>query len=299
MGHIIADLKESFRKGNIYIQLIYINVAVFVTTSLITILLQLFNRSVANVFDMLALPASLPRFITQPWSLFTYMFMHADFLHILFNMLWLYWFGNLFLLFFSAKHLRGVYILGGIIGGLFYMISYNVFPLFQSAINGSIMVGASASILAIVTATAYREPNYPIRLLLFGTIRLKYLALAVVIIDMMQAASGNAGGHIAHLGGALAGILFGLCLSKGTDITSWINKLLDGITALFSKKTWKRKPKMKVHYGSSDHEKDYNYNAHKKAQSDEVDRILDKLKKSGYESLTTEEKKNLFDASKK
>lgn len=299
MGHIIADLKESFRKGNIFIQLIFINVAVFVATSLVTIFLQLFNRSAANIFDMLALPASFPRFVTQPWSLFTYMFMHADFLHILFNMLWLYWFGSLFLLFFSAKHLRGVYILGGIIGGLFYMVSYNVFPLFQSAVNGSIMVGASASILAIVTATAYREPNYPIRLLLFGTIRLKYLALAVVVIDMMQAASGNAGGHIAHLGGALAGILFGYCLSKGTDITAWINKLLDGITALFSKKTWKRKPKMKVHYGSSNHEKDYNYNANKKAQSDEVDRILDKLKKSGYESLTTEEKKSLFDASKK
>lgn len=299
MGHIITDLKESFRKGNIYIQLIYLNVAVFVTTSLITILLQLFNRSAANVFDMLALPASFNQFVAQPWSLLTYMFMHADFLHILFNMLWLYWFGSLFLLFFSAKHLRGVYILGGIIGGLFYMISYNVFPFFQSAIDDSIMVGASASILAIVTATAYREPNYPIRLLLLGTVRLKYLALGVVVIDMMQATSGNAGGHLAHLGGALAGILFGFCLSKGVDITSWINKLLDGIAALFSKKTWKRKPKMKVHYGSSSHEKDYNYNAQKKAQSDEVDRILDKLKKSGYESLTTEEKKNLFDASKK
>lgn len=299
MAPIIADLKESFRKGNMYIQLIYINVAVFVVTSLISILLQLFNRSADNVFDLLALPASLTRFVAQPWSLFTYMFMHADFLHILFNMLWLYWFGSLFLTFFSAKHLRGVYVVGGIAGGLFYMLSYNVFPLFQSTVAGSIMVGASASILAIVTATAYREPNYPIRLLLLGTIRLKYLALGVVVIDMMQATSGNAGGHIAHLGGALAGILFGFCLSKGTDITSWINKLLDGITALFSKKTWQRKPKMKVHYGSSSHEKDYQYNATKKAQSDEVDRILDKLKKSGYGSLTTEEKKNLFDASKK
>lgn len=299
MVPIIADLKESFRKGNINIQLIFINVAVFVATTLISILLQLFNRSADHVFDLLALPASLTRFVAQPWSLFTYMFMHADFLHILFNMLWLYWFGSLFLTFFSAKHLRGVYIVGGIAGGLFYMISYNVFPLFQSTVAGSIMVGASASILAIVTAAAYREPNYPIRLLLLGTVRLKYLALGVVVIDMMQAASGNAGGHIAHLGGALAGILFGFCLSKGTDITSWINKLLDAITALFSKKTWKRKPKMKVHYGSSSHEKDYQYNATKKAQSDEVDRILDKLKKSGYESLTTEEKKNLFDASKK
>lgn len=299
MAHIIADLKETFRKGNIFIQLIFINVAVFVTTTLISILLQLFNRSADGVFELLALPASFYRFIEQPWSLFTYMFMHAGFLHILFNMLWLYWFGQLFLSFFSGKHLRGLYILGGICGGLLYMVSYNVFPYFSSMIAGSTMVGASASVLAIVTATAYREPNYPIRMFLFGTIRLKYLALIVVVIDLMQATSGNAGGHIAHLGGALAGLLFAASLSKGTDLTIWINKILDGITALFYKKTWKRKPKMKVHYGSSIHEKDYDFNARKKAQSDEVDRILDKLKKSGYESLTTDEKKSLFDASKK
>lgn len=299
MAPIIADLKEKFRRGNIFIQLIFINVGVFVATSLVNILLQLFNRNAGGLFELLALPASFHRLALQPWSLFTYMFMHSGLLHILFNMLWLYWFGQLFLSFFSGKHLRGLYILGGICGGLFYMISYNVFPYFAPMIEGSTMVGASASVLAIVTATAYREPNYPIRLLLFGTIRLKYLALIVVAIDLMQATSGNAGGHLAHLGGALAGVLFAASLKKGIDLTAWVNLLLDGITALFSKKTWKRKPKMKVHYGSSSHEKDYDYNARKKAQSDEVDRILDKLKKSGYESLTTEEKKSLFDASKK
>lgn len=225
--------------------------------------------------------------------------MHAGFMHILFNMLWLYWFGQMFLSFFSGKHLRGLYILGGICGGVLYMASYNVFPYFLPMVEVSTMVGASASVLAIVVATAYREPNYSVRLLLFGTVRLKYLALIVVLTDLLFITSANAGGHIAHLGGALAGLWFAASLSKGWDITSWINKLLDGITALFSAKTWKRKPKMKVHYGNNNHEKDYDYNARKKAQSDEVDRILDKLKKSGYESLTTEEKKSLFDASKK
>ena len=111
MGTIITDLKEAFRRGNIYIQLIYINVAVFVVTTLTEVILQLFNRSLGGVFEWLELPASLTQFIIQPWSLFTYMFMHAGFLHILFNMLWLYWFGALFLMFFSAKHLRGAYIL--------------------------------------------------------------------------------------------------------------------------------------------------------------------------------------------
>ncbi|MBP6065793.1 rhomboid family intramembrane serine protease [Bacteroides sp.] len=299
MAHIIADLKESFRRGNIFIQLIYINVAVFLSTTLITILLQLFNRSAADLFELLALPASFFRLIEQPWSLFTYMFMHAGFMHILFNMLWLYWFGQLFLSFFSAKHLRGLYVLGGILGGVLYMVSYNVFPYFAPMVAHSTMVGASASVLAIVVATAYREPNYAVRLLLFGAIRLKYLALIVVLSDLLFITSANAGGHLAHLGGALAGLWFAAGLSKGRDITSWINKTLDALSSLFEKKTWRRKPKMKVHYGSTHHAKDYDYNARKKAQSDEVDHILEKLKKSGYESLTTAEKKSLFDASKK
>ena len=296
MGTITTDLKEAFRRGNIYIQLIYINVAVFVVTTLTEVILQLFNRSLGGVFEWLELPASFTQFIIQPWSLFTYMFMHAGFLHILFNMLWLYWFGALFLMFFSAKHLRGVYILGGICGGLLYMVAYNVFPYFRPMVDYSFMLGASASVLAIVAATAYREPNYPIRLFLFGTIRLKYLALIVIGTDLLFITSSNAGGHIAHLGGALAGVWFAAGLSKDRDITSWINKILDAIVSVFSFKP--RKPKMKVHYGNS-RQKDYDYNARKKVQSEEIDRILDKLKKSGYESLTTEEKKSLFDASKR
>ena len=296
MATIITDLKESFRRGTIYIQLIYINVAVFILTTLAEVVLQLFNRSLEGVFEWLELPASLSRFIIQPWSVLTYMFMHAGILHILFNMLWLYWFGALFLNFFSAKHLRGVYILGGICGGVLYMAAYNIFPYFRPMTEYSFMLGASASVLAIVAAAAYREPNYPIRLFLFGTMRLKYLALIAIGMDLLFITSNNAGGHIAHLGGALAGLWFAASLSKGTDITAWLNKALDAVAALFSFKP--RKPRMKVRYGSG-RQKDYDYNARKKAQSDEIDRILDKLKKSGYENLTTEEKKSLFDASKR
>ena len=229
-------------------------------------------------------------------QLITYMFMHAGVLHILFNMLWLFWFGRLFLAFFSSKHLRGLYFLGGICGGLLYMLAYNVFPYFQDVVYSSYLLGASASVLAIVVATAVREPDYPVHFMFIGTVRLKYVALFMVVTDLLFMTSGNAGGHIAHLGGALAGLWFAASLSKGADITAWINKSLDAVTALFSFKP--RKPKMKVHYGT-ERQKDYNYNARKKAQSDEIDRILDKLKKSGYESLTTEEKKSLFDASKR
>lgn len=296
MVTILTDLKSTFRKGNIYIQLIFINAGVFILTTLLEVMLQLFNRSLEGVFEWLELPASFSRFILQPWSMLTYMFMHAGLMHILFNMLWLYWFGALFLTFFSAKHLRGLYILGGICGGLLYMGAYNIFPYFSPMVDYSFMLGASASVLAIVAATAYREPNYPIRLLLFGTVRLKYLALIVIGTDLLFITSNNAGGHIAHLGGALAGLWFAAGLNKGTDFTSWINKILDVVVTLFSFKP--RKPKMKVHYGTN-RQKDYDYNTRKQVQSEEIDRILDKLKKSGYESLTTEEKKNLFDASKR
>ena len=296
MATIITDLKEKFRRGTICLQLIYINVAVFLLVTVCGVFLQLFNLSLGEWLVWLQLPASFSRFIIQPWTLLTYMFMHAGIMHILFNMLWLYWFGRLFLQFFSAKHLRGVYLLGGICGGLLYMVSYNVFPYFQYMIEGSFLLGASASVLASVADTAYREPNYPIPLLFIGNIRLKYLALVVIGTDLLFLTSSNAGGHISHLGGALAGVWFAASLNKGTDITAWINRLLDGISGMFSRRP--RKPKMKVHYGSN-RQKDYEYNARKKSQSDEIDRILDKLKKSGYESLTADEKKSLFDASKR
>ena len=298
MATIITDLKNNFRRGNVHIRLIYINAAVFLVVALTGIVLRLFNLSSASLVQWFEMPASLPNFVVQPWAILTYMFLHADFLHVLFNMLWIFWFGDLFLRFFSARHLRGLYLLGGICGGLLYMLAYNVFPYFRPVADYSFLLGASASVLAIVAATAYREPNYPINLLLIGTIRLKYLALIVIGMDVLFITSDNAGGHIAHLGGALAGLWFAASLGKGRDLTRWINLALGWVAGLFS--TRPRKPKMKVHYkADAGRQKDYDYNARRKAQSDEIDRILDKLKKSGYESLTTEEKKSLFDASKR
>lgn len=297
MGNIITDLKNDFRRGSISQQFIYINCGIFVVTALVTIVGVLFNVDKYPWIEWLELPTWLPRFIKQPWSLLTYMFLHAGILHLLFNMLWLYSFGQLFLMFFSARHFRGLYFLGGICGGLLYMLAYNVFPYFEPYRYGSYLLGASASVLAIVIATAVREPEYRVNLLLFGQIRLKYLALVVVVTDLLFITSNNAGGHIAHLGGALAGWWFATGLRKGTDTTKWINNVIDWLQGGWKIKRTPKKPKMKVHYGGRT--SDYEYNARKKEQDDEVDRILDKLKKSGYSSLTTEEKKRLFDASKR
>ncbi|MBE6282132.1 MAG: rhomboid family intramembrane serine protease [Bacteroides sp.] len=297
MGSFITDLKNDFRRGSISQQFIYINIGIFVVTALVAIVGMLFNVGKSSWMEWLELPAWLPQFIKQPWSIVTYMFLHAGILHLLFNMLWLYSFGQLFLMFFSARHFRGLYFLGGFCGGLLYMVAYNFFPYFESYLYGSYLLGASASVLAIVIATAVRNPEYRVNLLLFGQVRLKYLALVMVVTDLLFVTSNNAGGHIAHLGGALAGWWFAAGLRKGTDVTKWINGAIDWISGGFRIQRVSKKPKMEVHYGGR--AKDYEYNARKKEQDEEVDRILDKLKKSGYQSLTTEEKKRLFDASKR
>ena len=305
MVRILTDLKDLFRRGNVLTRFVYVNVAVFVVVGLVNVILGLFNRGFAQGFDFLALPASMSRFVLQPWSVLTYMFMHAGVMHILFNMLWLYWFGQIFLLFFSARHFRGLYFLGGILGGVLYMLAYNVFPYFSTHVDYALLVGASASVLAIATASAYREPNYPIQLLLIGTVKLKYLALFMVVTDLLFMTSGNAGGHISHLGGALAGLWFADSLQKGSDRTLWINRLADAVARLFDSASWHRKPKMKVHRGGKNgrqkgkyHNPNFKvYDAHE--EEEKINRILEKVKKSGYESLTQDEKKTLFDASRK
>ncbi len=289
-GRFITDLKRRFSQGDTVMQLIYVNAAVFLAVAVCNIVTTLFNLPPAAWLQWLELSANPETFVRQPWSLFTYMFMHAGVFHILFNMLWLYWFGRLFLNFFSSKHLRGLYVLGGICGGLLFMLFYNVFPYFDD--KSPWIVGASASVLAIVVASGVREPNCPVQFMFIGVVRLKYVAAFMVVLDLLFMTSSNAGGHIAHLGGALSGWWFAAGLSKGHDATKWINGVLD----FFSVRR-RKKPKMKVYYG--DKQKDYDFNARKKEREAEVDRILDKLRKSGYGSLTEEEKKRLFDASKK
>ena len=300
MAGILDDLKRTFQQGNIVVRLIYINVAAFVLCTLLSVVWGLFGISTAEFLRNLYLPADLLQLLRRPWSLITYMFLHAGIWHLLGNMLWLYWFGKLFLYFFSSKHLRGLYIVGGLSGALLYIIAYNVFPIFESHLYSATLVGASASVLAIAIATAVREPEYRINLMLVGPVRLKYFALFIVLFDALYVGSNNAGGHIAHLGGALAGWWFARGISQGYDITHWANACMDAIGRLFSKRERKpRKPKMKVHTNNyNERTADYEYNARKKAQSDEVDKILDKLKKSGYSSLSDEEKRRLFEASK-
>ena len=225
------------------------------------------------------------------------MFLHGGLTHILWNMLALYWFGKIFLSFFSTRHFVGLYLLGGIVGGVFFMLAYNIFPMFTSTGNSANLVGASAAVLAIVTASAVRVPDYKINMLLIGTVKLSTVAVATIIISLLLITSGNAGGSFAHLGGAFAGWAFAYYLNKGRDLTLYINKAMDFAVNICKNGIKRpRTPKMNIFKGKRS--EDYNYKAQKKEQDAEVDKILEKLKKSGYSSLTEEEKKRLFDASK-
>lgn len=290
MADFFNKLKTIYLQGDALKRLIFFNALCFILFGFIAVIGQLFKFPIANINQYLALLSIPEALIHQPWTLITYMFMHQDLWHILFNMLWLYWFGNMFLQLYTPKQLVALYIYGGIFGALVYLLSYNIFPFFEGTVGS--LVGASASVIAIVIATSLRIPNHTVRLLLIGEVKLKYIAAFSIGVDLLSITSNNAGGHFAHLGGAIMGYLFFVGLNNGTDLTKPFNSILDKLITLF-----RPRPKMKVKYRRA--ESDMEFRERKNNESQKIDTILDKLKKSGYASLTSDEKKQLFDASKK
>jgi membrane associated rhomboid family serine protease len=225
----------------------------------------------------------------RPWTLLTYMFFHQGLLHLLFNMLWLYWFGKIFRMYFSGWQLATVYILGGLAGALFYILSYNSFPVFSAEKHFAILLGASAGVLAVVMAISCYVPKYAINLLFFGRVRLITIALITVVIEVVSiSTSDNAGGHIAHLGGIFFGYLFAINIQKGKDITAWFGRFCSWTGNFF-----KPKPKLKVAYKRPPTD-DREYNRQRNENQQEIDRILDKISKGGYDSLSKAEKETLF-----
>lgn len=295
------NIFQKFKLQNIVGKFIYANVAVYIIVVLIGVFSVLFNVGDGNaVIKYVELPSSLPLLLRRPWTLLTYMFLHEQFTHILWNMIALYVFGRIFIDFYSLRHFVGTYIMGGLFGGIAFVLSYNLFPYFAPYVGSSYLIGASASVLAIVVASAVRNPDYRINLLLIGSVKLSTFAIITVAISVLMLSGNNAGGNFAHLGGALAGWLVAYMLNKGVDVTSVVNKPIDWIATLFKKETYRRKPKPKFKYSAGgSRNADYEYNARKKASEAEVDRILEKIKKGGYASLTDDEKKRLFDASSK
>lgn len=299
MVRMFKDYCLRYLSGGIVNKFIFANVALYILLLFIGVFSTLFNVGTFadHILSFLELPASLPQLLFRPWTLFTYMFVHAGVWHLLWNMIALFLFGKIFLEFFSARQFAGVYILGGLAGALFYVIAYNLFPYFSPVLAYSRMVGASAAVFAIVVATAVRSPEYRINLLLIGSVRLSTLALVTVAISFIMLTGDNAGGNFAHLGGAFAGWLFAFMLGKGTDIISLAVRPFESFVSFLKRPGSKRKAKFT--YVKGGRNADYEYNARKKADEAEVDRILEKIKKGGYASLSEEEKKRLFEASSK
>lgn len=303
MNSILDDFKLAFKTGNILNQLIVINVVVFVVLGVTGVFFtiagygELFN----SISQYLKLPADISQLIYQPWSLITNFFFHEGFRHILFNMLFLYWFGRIIAEYIGQNKVLGLYVWGGLLGGILYIVAYNLIPFYQPSVPFSNLLGASGGVIAIVVGAATFMPNFSVHLLLIGPIKLKYIASVFVITSLLSSTGSNAGGEIAHLGGALAGFLFITQLKSGNDWSRIIVQFITWVKSLF-----KPQPKIKVSYRSaktssnSKSTKGSKTQEKKKSETSqkEIDAILDKISERGYDALTKEEKQKLFNASK-
>jgi membrane associated rhomboid family serine protease len=294
--NVLDNLKQTFRQGSMLIKLIYINAGVFLALQIVMIVFRLFNGSGSFVVSYLAVPADLIQLLYRAWTPISYMFLHEELLHFIFNMLSLFWFGKIFLMYFSERQLVGLYIFGGLLGAIFYVAAYNLFPYFAPVLHQSILLGASASIMAIILAAAIQMPNMQLQLMFLGNIKLKYIAAFFVLTSFFGITSSNGGGQLSHLGGALAGYLFVVSLRQGSDLTRGLARILDVFVTLLGPRKLKMKPN--PHYNKTK-VSDAEFNANKARKMVEIDKILDKIKTSGYESLSAEEKKRLFEQGNK
>lgn len=290
--NIFDGIKRFFTQKTTLSRLMLVNIAIWVICLFISVFTWLFNAE--GIFFMtkwFAVPADLSVLALKPWTVFTYMFLQENFWHLFFNMLMLYFGGIIFLQFLSQRQLLWTYIVGGLVGALFFILSYNVFPVFEMTKNAAVALGSSASVLSILVTAATYRPEYGVNLLFFGQVKMEWIAIIFVIIDFLSINRGNPGGHIAHLGGAFWGFLYALLLTKNNDLyrtfkTSRHQKKYKFKN--YNKDSYNKRPKT-----------DEQYNYEHAEEQIEIDRILEKISKNGYSSLTEKEKEFLFKQSKK
>jgi membrane associated rhomboid family serine protease len=276
------DIKYKLNNLNVLEKIIGVNLIAYV--------IGLLFQSNLSWFE---LPSGFGDFLTQPWALISYAFLHYDFFHILFNMLWLYVIGRMFLSMFNPKMAINIYFLGAMSGGLLFMLGYTLLPSLFGAETR--LVGASAAVRALLIFICAYMPYQDVRLFMFN-IKLWHIGLFIVILDVVGLFGLNAGGNLAHLGGATLGYVYAKQLIKGNDIGKGFERLLDSLSKLF--KTSKKAPLKTVHKNKGKvggyTKGDFNEFNHQK----QIDIILDKISKSGYDSLTAEEKEFLFKSGK-
>jgi len=304
MNTLLNDFKNAWSKpNNGLIQLIFINIAVFVVLGILAVLSAIFGLDTvfAFAFKQFTIPAPIGEFLTRPWTIITYAFAHSfsNLWHIIMNMLVLYWFGRVFVDFFGSQKLINLYVLGAIAGGVTYLLAYNLIPFYAERMHlFDGMVGASAAVYAITVATATYVPDHRFYLLFLGPVKIVYIAAFVIFTSLLGTVGSNAGGSLAHLGGALIGFIYGRQMLKGVEIGTWVFKIMEFVKSFFV-----HKPKIKV---SHRQKKSRSFTASSTTSStektdfnqEEIDKILDKISEGGYDSLTKEEKEKLFKASK-
>ena len=295
---LTEEIRRFFREGSALSNLILINLGIWLFIQVVRVIFFLINRAdddlITTVIHYFALPARLPTLIREPWTLLSYMFLHVDIWHILFNMLWLFWFGKIFLQYLTPRKLVWVYVAGGLTGGFVYILSFNAFPVFSESLHISRALGASASVMAIVSAISFYIPDYTINLFLLGRIRIVYLAIILFVFDFFMIPSGNSGGHIAHIGGALFGFLYAQFIPRAGRNSSFGWKMPDFVSG-FKSSPRKADPQVRRERPASDEE----YNRQRNENQKKIDSILEKISGGGYESLTREEKEFLFKSSNK
>jgi membrane associated rhomboid family serine protease len=294
MSGILDDFRNAFTKrNNGLVQIILINVVVFLVCAIIGTILFFAKIDDSIIVNQLSLSSSLPYLLTHPWTLITNFFTHFGFFHILFNMLFLYWFGLLIEEYLGGRRLINLYILGGLFSSVIYLIAYNTIPTLMGV---STVVGASGAIFAVVVGAATLLPDYTLFLFLIGPVKIKYIAIFYVVLSFVELRFSNTGGNLVHLGGALLGFIYVRQLQGGRDLGAPIDATLNFFKNLFKKN---ETPTVNVTYRSQRQNSYSNAAPAGFPDDDEVDEILDKISKSGYESLSKDEKQKLFKASQK
>ena len=291
MNSIYNEIKSTFRQGSMLNRLLYINLGFFLIYKLVVVFLFLLKMESIQMISNLGVSSNFEILKSKPWTLITYMFFHKGFLHLLVNLMWLFFGGKIFLRYLSNKQLMSTYVLGGISGVLFYILAFNYLPAFEGV--ESIAIGASASVLAILLAIATYVPNYQVELTFVGRVKLKQIAIFSIVLDILLIPQGNAGGHIAHLGGAFYGYIFAKQLKNGKDVSKWFDQLITYLSNIIKRKS---APLKTVHKRAKN---DDQWRKEKVQTQEQINLILEKISKSGYESLSKEEKDTLFKASKK
>jgi len=305
---IIEDIKREFHSGNRVTQLILLNVAVFVLVHAIRLLsLMIFGwdspDTFRNAIRYFQLSSEITEILFRPWTLITHMFLHQGVWHILWNMLFLYWFGRILQDLIGNHRILPLYLLGGLGGILFYWFGMAFFaPPSAAAITYA--MGASACVSAIMVASAFVAPNYQLHLILLGPVRLKYIVLVLVLLNIIAIPDAyNTGGLYGHMGGYFMGWLFVYQLQRGHDWSDSVNNIVNKLLSFFrntGKAGQKSRSKQKVVYrNTGPHPQTKSKDqAKNKVHEEKINAILDKIKASGYENLTEEEKEYLFRASK-